>query len=159
MKTAILYASSRGTTEKAAQLLMTKLNGQVSLINLKKEKTIDLADFDAVILGSSIHAGMVQGKMKNFITANENELLLKKLGLFICCMYEGEKADEQLQTAYPEQLQQHSVVNAVFGGEFDFKKMNFVEKFIIKKMSGSTENVSTLSEEKIFEFATAFNEV
>ncbi len=161
MKTVIIYATSRGTTEKAAQKLMNYLNhlqSKVTLINLKKEKIMNLADYDSVILGSSIHAGMVQGKMKKFIKAHQEELQSKKLGLYICCMYEGDKAKLQFEMAYPEQLRKNAVASGLFGGEFDFAKMNFLEKFIVKKVDGNAKDISTLSEEEIEKFAKTYND-
>ncbi|MFA9559161.1 flavodoxin domain-containing protein [Evansella sp. AB-rgal1] len=157
MKTAIIYATSRGTTEKAANLLMDQLHGKGTLINLKKASSINLSDYDSVILGSSIHAGMVQGKMRKFIKANEQELLSKKLGLFICCMLDGEKALSQLELAFPEQMRKQALASGIFGGEFDFSKMNFLEKFIVKRVDGNATDMSTLSEEEIEKFARKFN--
>ncbi|OIJ19420.1 flavodoxin [Anaerobacillus alkalidiazotrophicus] len=158
MKTAIIYATSRGTTEKAANILMNELHSDVTLINLKKEKSIHLSTYDSVILGSSIHAGMVQGKMKKFININQEELQSKKLGLFICCMYDGEKAKLQFEMAYPEQLRKNAVATGIFGGEFDFAKMNFLEKFIVKVVDQKASNISTLSQQEIKKFANAFND-
>lgn len=159
MKTGIFYATSRGTTEKAANMLKNELEGKVTLINIKKEKSIRLADYDSVILGSSIHAGMLQGKMKKFIEGHQQELISKKLGLFLCCMHDGEKATEQFEMGYPEPLRNHAVASGIFGGEFDFSKMNFFQKAIVKKVSGTTSNTSTFNEEEIKKFAKEFNKV
>lgn len=156
MKTAIIYATSRGTTEKAAEKLKNHLRSDVTLINLKKAKSINLADYDAIILGSSIHAGMVQGKMKKFIKAKQDDLHGKKLGLYICCMYEADRAKLQFETAYPEELRKIAVASGLFGGEFDFSKMNFLEKFIVKKVDGHATDISTLSDEEIEKFAKVF---
>ncbi|SHI45293.1 Flavodoxin domain-containing protein [Desulfosporosinus lacus DSM 15449] len=64
MRTLIIFSSSHGTTEKAAQLLKKQLNGEVELINLKKLSNPPLSDYDSVILGSSIYAGSVKSKVK-----------------------------------------------------------------------------------------------
>ncbi|OIJ14205.1 flavodoxin [Anaerobacillus alkalilacustris] len=158
MKTAIIYATSRGTTEKAAQILCKELQGDITLINLKKEKSIDLAHYQGIILGSSIHAGMVQGKMKKFIKAHEKELHSKQLGLFICCMFEEERARQQFELAYPEHLRTSAIASGMFGGEFDFTKMNFFERFIVKKVDKNATDISTLSEVEIKKFAKIFKE-
>jgi len=77
----------------------------------------------------------------------------KKLGLFLCCMEEGEKANEQFENAYPENLRKHATATGLFGGEFTFEKMNFLEKSIIKKISKISESVSKINEKAINEFA------
>ncbi|RXI95531.1 flavodoxin [Anaerobacillus alkaliphilus] len=153
MDTVIIYASSHGTTEKAAKMLGQKITGQVTIIDLKKIKNLDLEEFDQVIIGGSIHAGMIQRKVTNFMKRFENELLAKRLGLFLCCMREGESANVQFEQSYPQVLREHSKANGLFGGEFLFGKMNYIEKTIIKKMKGDTEDVSTLDEKAINEFA------
>jgi len=66
MKTAVVFASSHGTTEKAAEMLKEKLQGEVELIDLKKNSNPDIEGYDAVIIGGSIHAGSFQGKVKRF---------------------------------------------------------------------------------------------
>ncbi len=156
MKTAIIFASTHGTTEKSATLLSNYLGGDTIIIDLKKNKTPLINNYDEIIIGGSIHAGMMQRKVTKFIKNNDTELKAKKIGLFLCCMHEGEKAEEQFKLAFPEDLRTHSVANQIFGGEFLFGKMNFLEKAIIKKMKGDTEDVSNLNEAVIKQFAETF---
>jgi menaquinone-dependent protoporphyrinogen oxidase len=96
MKTAIIFATKHGCTDKCAQTLSNELDSLNKIINVELGDNINLSDYDKVILGGSIHAGMLNKKLKSFITKNTEELLEKKIGLFLCCMYEGEKALEQL---------------------------------------------------------------
>lgn len=157
MKTAIVYSSSHGTTEKAAQLLKENLVGEVELINLKKNSDPDMGEYGSVIVGSSIHAGSIQAKVKSFIGKNLNVLLDKKIGLFLCCMYEGEEARKQYEKGYPEELRKAALAQGLFGGEFIFSKMNFIERKIIKKISGVTSDVSKIDYDAIKKFASEFN--
>jgi menaquinone-dependent protoporphyrinogen oxidase len=157
MKTAIIYSSSHGTTEKAAHLLRENLVGEVELINLKKLPNPDMEEYESVIIGSSVHAGSIQGKVKNFIGKNLNVLLAKKIGLFLCCMHEGEEAKKQFEKGYPEELRDIAISNGLFGGEFIFSKMNFIERKIIKKISGVTSDVSKLDHDAIKKFADEIN--
>lgn len=152
MKTAIIYRSHHGTTEKVALMLSEEFGkDSTSLFNLKTEKTIDLDSYDQVIIGGSIHAGNVQNKVKEFCKNNMATLLEKPLGLFLSCM-EEEKAQEQFDQAYPELLRLHAKSCKLTGGEFNFDRMNFLEKMIIKKISGIKESVSKIDENKIKEF-------
>ncbi|MTI81572.1 MAG: flavodoxin [Firmicutes bacterium] len=157
MKTAIIFASTHGTTEKLSQLLSEQLTGEVQLVNLKKKTKVILDEFDAIIIGGSIHAGGMQQKVKQFIEKNKEVLLAKKIGLFLCCMFDGEQAQKQFETAYPKELRCASISNGLFGGEFIFKKMNFVEKLIVKKVSGVTSDVSKIDIKAIEKFASDFN--
>ncbi|SDY27336.1 menaquinone-dependent protoporphyrinogen oxidase [Evansella caseinilytica] len=157
MKHLIVYCTSHGTTEKAAEILSKQLKGETIRVNLKMNKAPDLSIFDTVLIGGSIHAGNIQRTIKKFIRENEKQLYAKEVGLFLCCMYEGEKAKEQFNQAFPEKLRQHSSANSLFGGEFLMSKMNFIERKIIQKVSGTTTDTFNLDELAIEEFAEQVN--
>jgi menaquinone-dependent protoporphyrinogen oxidase len=149
MKTAIIYASSHGTTGKVAMLIQDGLGADSTrLINLKETRTVDLSLFDLLIIGGSIHAGKMQGRVKTFCKKNMVDLLQKRVGLFMVGMNEPEFENE-LNNAFPELLRNHAITSKCVGGEFLFEKMNFFEKLIVKKVSGITENISKISEDKI----------
>ncbi len=151
-KILIVYASRHGTTEKAARTLQEELPEAVTC-NLKKEGCPDLENFDRIIIGGSIHAGRIQKEIRNFCQRNLVLLLTKEIALFICCMYDGQKAEEQFNRAFPEELRQAARARAIFGGELSFEKMNSLERFVIKKFIGVKESVSRFRPEEIVEFA------
>ena len=157
MKILIIYASRHGSTKKAVYYLKEKITHETVIVNLKKESVPDMGSFDAVIIGGSIHAGQLQSKVKNYCTDNKDKLLKTDLGLFICHMEEGEKATKELADVYPEELLNHAKATGLFGGEFIFEKMNFLERMIIKKISGLKESVSKINYETIQQFANSFN--
>ena len=157
MKTAIIFSSTHGTTEKAAQLLSKLLNGDVDVIDLKKYPNQSFTDYNSVILGSSIYAGSVKSRLKQYIKQNQNDLLTKKLGLFLCCMYEGEKAEKQFETAYPRELREFSISDGLFGGEFVLSNLNFIERKLIKMIDGVTTDVFKMNIQEIETFANKFN--
>ncbi|WP_312470851.1 flavodoxin domain-containing protein [Neobacillus sp.] len=158
MKSLIVYCSSHGTTEKVVGLLSENLEGEVLSVDLKKEKTVfDLKDFDTVLIGGSIHAGTIQRRIKQFIKNNHDKLLEKDLGLFLCCMREGEMAIEQFNHAFPQDLRKNSAAMGLFGGEFLVSKMNFFERQVVKKVDGIISDQSNLDVEGIKEFASKLN--
>ena len=153
MSTAIVYISRHGSAEKSAKLLKEKVNGEVTLVNLKYDKIPDLELFETVIIGGSIHLGHVQNQVKKFCSRFERTLLQKRLGLYLCCMKNGEEAQQQFIDAFPEILRQHAEVKGIFGGEFLFEKMNFLERMIIKKSTGVKESISSIDSKIIDRFA------
>lgn len=159
MKSIIVFSSSHGTTKKAAQLLSDLVVGDVELCDLKENAQPDLEQYDCIVIGGSIHGGAIQRNVKQFIKKNDNVLLAKKVGLYICCMHEGDIAKEQFEKAFPKELRDISISNGLFGGEFIVSEMNFIERQIVKKASGVTENVSKLDERNIREFANKINPV
>ena len=144
MKTVIVYASSHGTTEKVANIIREKLDSNtVQTYNLKYKPKIDLSSYETVIIGGSIHAGFIQSDVKKFIKENTVVLLQKKVALYLCCMNEA-KEKEEFNNNYPELLRNHSIYNAIVGGEYIFEKMNFIEKFLVRKISGVNSTISKL---------------
>lgn len=154
MKTAIVYVSNHGTTEKVAQRLRQEVGEtNCTLINLRQEKVVDPNQYDCYIIGGSIHAGFIQKRIRKFCEENMVELLQKRLGLFICCMNEAE-AQAEFERAFPELLRSHATSKKIVGGEFLVEKMNFFERLIIKKISGVTETVSKLNEQALKELVS-----
>jgi menaquinone-dependent protoporphyrinogen oxidase len=156
MKTLIAYVTSHGCTEGCALKLKSMLPEQSDLVNLKKDDIPDLAAYDAILVGGSIHVGRVQSAVRKFCSKNESVLSSKKLGLFLCCMETGEKGQQQFESAFPESLRRKAVARGIFGGEFRFEKMKGFEKWITKKVAHIDGDVSTVDETKIREFAGKF---
>jgi len=159
MKTLIVYASKHGCAKRAAEKIAQTMGSEAEVNNIRNITRIDLEDFDRIIIGGSIHAGRIQGPIKSFAQKNLNQLLQKQIGLFICHMEEdSEKAMKELTDNFPEQLVKHATSKGLFGGEFDMNKMNFFEKFIIKKVAHVTESVSSIHEENIENFITTMKD-
>lgn len=158
MKTLIVYITNHGCAEKVANMLKDNLKGETYLHNLRDSEPEINDSFDNVIIGASIHAGEIQKKMTSFLQSNKNILSKKKLGLYLCCMYQGEKALEQLKNAFPQELKDISLAIDILGGELLFEKMSFLEKMIVKKVAGVSENVSRIDKKRIQEFANKINE-
>ena len=156
MTTLIVYASTHGCARQCVERLAARLDGRVMSVDLKKDSNPDPGNYDAVIVGGSIHAGRVQGKVRRYLAARADLLKAKKLGLFLCCMEEGEKADQQFRAAFPADLIAHAAATGLFGGAFDFDKMNFLQKVVIKKVSGVTQSVSKIRLDAVDAFADKF---
>lgn len=155
MSTVIIYSTRHGATKKCAELLKFKLFG-AEIIDLKENPNFDFSSYDTVIIGGSVNAGRVKGSLKKFCEKNKEELLKKKLGLFICCMAEGNEAELEIKNNFPPELYEKAVAKDYFGGIFDFTKMNFIERFIIGKVAKVKESVFKIKEDRITMFAEKF---
>jgi menaquinone-dependent protoporphyrinogen oxidase len=153
MSILIAYASKYGCTEKCATKLAQKFNEQVDLYDMKSGKNIDLAQYDKVIIGSSVYVGKVHKEATEFCTKNLGVLSNKKVGLFICGSQEGDALKQELDAAYPQELKSKAVSVEYFGGEFIFGKMNFMEKTIVKVIAKTNKDTSNIMEDKIDSFA------
>lgn len=159
MNSIIIYASKHGCTERCSNLLAERLNGNVKVVNVINAKSIDLTDYDKIIIGGSIYAGRIQSDIKAFCKNNMEILMNKMVGLFICGMQEGDSAREEIELNFPKELFDKALAIQCFGGEFAIDKMGFMEKVIVKQIAKVTESTSSISEEAIQEFAEAMNEV
>ena len=64
MATLIVYRSKHGCTESCAEKLTEKTKDDTTLVNLKEKRGFDLADYDTVLVGGSIHVGRIQGVVR-----------------------------------------------------------------------------------------------
>ncbi len=153
MATLIIYMTSHGCAEKAAGMIRNQIPGEMTLINLENFEVPPLVKFDTVIIGGSIRIGNIQKKIRKFCEKNIDQLLSKKTGLFICCMFEGDTALEQFNSAFPEALRMNSTATGLFGGELEFEKMNAFERMIIKQVANISVDVSKFNKQAVKEFA------
>lgn len=156
MKTAIIYYSKHGTTERVAHLIGENLNHKVDYISLRENAKPDIRTYDRIILGTSIYAGTPGRKFSQFCNKNRSLLKEKVIGLFICCMNKEQEVEE-MNNAFPEYFQQSAIPKAILGGEFLFDKMNCIERFITKKVAKIESSVSCLRYDAIREFADNIN--
>lgn len=150
----IIYASDHGTVEKCAKELFVQLDGKVDLCNLNvRNSNPDLSTYDTIIIGGSIHSGKIQNVIAQFCEENIDLLSTKNIGLFINCLYSGEKAQQQLDEAFPALLNSVAVARDYFGGEINDLKLSYLEKIITKQMIEQENLVVKLSKERIDKFA------
>lgn len=159
MSTLIVYTSKYGCTEKCAELLSKELNGEVDIINLKRIRDINISKYEKIIIGGSIYIGKIQNEVTEFCSKNLEKLKEKRIGLFICGMQEGDAINTELNKNFNPVLIKIADAKECFGGEFIFNKMNFIDKFIVKRVSKVTSNKSNILKESIHKFAQAMNSI
>jgi len=89
--TAVIYASKTGSTKKAAEYIAAKING--TAINVKEK--IDLTKYDRIIIGSGVYGGKPAKAISEFVQTNKSQLTTASL--FLCCMFNDDKGDKQLE--------------------------------------------------------------
>lgn len=157
-KVLVGYAGKYGCTEECARYLSEKLNGEVELRNLKEKKKIDPSSYDKIVIGGSLYAGRIQKEVRDFCLKNADVLNHGSLGLFICGTAEGEAADKELETAFPQDLYHKARAKAFFGGRITIDKLGFLEKKIVKAVAKVESDINTVSVERMDEFAAQMNE-
>ena len=154
MKTLILYATKHGATREAAERIAKHINGAV-LHDLKQDGVPPLADFDCVIIGSSIYVGAIRKEAKTFLAQNADKLKEKRLGLFLCGLQENE--EKQIITSnFPPDILSAAKATAFLGGIFDPKKAGFMERFVMKAVAKCSGYMDKIDNDKIERFVEAF---
>ena len=153
MKTIVLYATKYGAAREIAQRITEKIDGAVSH-DLKQNNVPDLTSFDCIIIGASVYAGSLRKEARDFVSQNEGVLLQKKLGLFISGIGEGDGMG-YFKKSYPNGVLQNAKATGLFGGIFDPRKANFLERLIMRIITKQSGIVNNINEEKIDQFVGA----
>ena len=133
MKTLIAYSTTLGCTEQCASKLKEDLGETVEMTRISRRRKYNLEKYDTIIIGGSIHEGMIQHSVRRFCDTYLPELLTKNIGLFVCCMDPDSNEKELIKNSFPEKLLEHSLASGFFGGELNFKKMNLLQKIMTRK--------------------------
>ena len=159
MKNIIIYSTKYGSVKKCAELLKSKLKDETIIFDTKEKSSPDISNFDNIILGGSIYAGRMQSSLKKFIEKNINVLLQKNVALFSCSGAQDTEGESYIKNNFPEELYNHAVAKELFGSELFFNMLNPLEKFAIKMITKSTDDVKNIKEENIEKLAKKINDL
>jgi menaquinone-dependent protoporphyrinogen oxidase len=137
----VAYATKRGATAEIAErigqvLRQAGLRADV----LPAERVADLSPYKAVILGSAVYIGQWRKEAATFLKTNEKTLAERPVWLFSSGPT-GEGDPVQLLQGWRLPKAQQLVADrirprdvAVFHGALDPKKMNLIERWMIKNV-------------------------
>ena len=145
MKALVTFATKYGATAEIAGKIYEILNQEGVPADLLPVKEVrDLTPYTAVILGSAVYIGRWRKEAAKFLETNENLLGERDVWLFSSGPTgEGDPVERldgwqlpDAQMIIAERIKPHDI--AVFHGDLDTGKLNFVEKFMINKMEAPT---------------------
>lgn len=153
MKLAILYATRYGATRRAAELLADAClkrgleQTDVQTDDLTNLRT--LPEAQVVVIGAPIYAGSIPKGASRFLDAHVDELMHRRVGLYLSCLYEGERAEQQLADNFPPRLVAHSFGRYYVGGRVEPGKLRWIDRMIMKRVAGVREDVDRLRPQEI----------
>lgn len=156
-KTLIAYSTTLGCTEQCASKLKEDIGEDVDMIRISRRRRYNLQQYNTIIIGGSIHEGMIQRSVYKFCESNLEELLTKSVGLFVCCMDADANEKELIQRAFPGTLVKHALASGFFGGELNIKKMNLLQKIMTRK-AARLQKEPDIDFQKILDFARSLQE-
>ncbi|QAY65980.1 flavodoxin domain-containing protein [Paenibacillus protaetiae] len=113
MAVLLIYATKTGATAQCIKVLAEEIP-DCAICDIQSDKP-SIGDFDSIILGAGVRDGKIYKPIRDFIKKNHAELLLKKMGYFIC----NEKAKETgeiITRNIPADLKEAAVCIESFGG-------------------------------------------
>jgi len=158
MKTLIAYSTTLGCTEQCASKLKDDIGEDVEMVRISSRRKYNLKRHDTIIVGGSIHEGMIQRSVHKFCESNLEVLLKKQVGLFVCCMDPDADEKELIKRAFPESLVEHALASGFFGGELNIKKMNLLQKIMTRK-AARLQKEPDIDFQSILEFARTIHEL
>ncbi len=140
-KTLVAYETKGGVTEesakKIADVLRSKYELEVDLIDLKEQKTSDLKSYRNIVIGSGVRAGRVYGKAKKFL---ENDFSGKRVAFFVSSSMAGTPGShDNAKTRFVENtLAKYIKVNVVsteaFGGRIRYLRKTMLDNTDLAKV-------------------------
>jgi menaquinone-dependent protoporphyrinogen oxidase len=137
----VAYATKYGATAEIAEKIGEVLRGAgLQADVLSADRVGDLTPYKAVVLGSAVYMGQWQKKAATFLQANEKALAERPVWLFSSGPTgEGDPVQLMKGWRFPTALQPiadriHARDTALFHGAADPKKLNLIEKWMLKNV-------------------------
>ena len=167
----VCYGTGEGQTEKVADRLADELTARghdpttVNVNAVGSDLVVD--DFDAVLVGASIHFGRHQKAVRTFVTANRDVLVTKPTGFFQVSGASATEDGAAEAVAYVEKFVEATDWRpdriGLFGGAIRFSEYGFLLRALLKRVvkRGSPEvdtsdDVEFTDWESVEAFADAF---
>ncbi|WP_436935894.1 flavodoxin domain-containing protein [Halovenus marina] len=150
----VLYGTGEGQTAKVASQIAETLDGRghdaTSIDIENRPDEFALASFDAVLIGSSIHVGAHDEQIREFVSANRDELQRLPSGFFQVSLSSAVDDPERRAEAANyvdtllEETDWHPDRIGLFGGALRYSKYGFLKRLMMKRIAkGATGDVDT----------------
>ncbi len=150
MKKIFIYSSSNGQSLKICETLNEEKESLI--LNIDRINSVNLDNFDQIIIGASVKYGDHNKKIYNFVK-NNKILLKRKKTVFFSVNATARKSEKNTPNTNPYIIKFLKKTNwkpdhiGVFAGKIDFPNYNFLEKYIIKFImwitNGPTDTTKT----------------
>ena len=150
MKKIFIYSSSNGQSLKICETLNEEKESLI--LNIDRLNSVNLDNFDQIIIGASVKYGDHNKKIYNFVK-NNKILLKRKKTVFFSVNATARKSEKNTPNTNPYIIKFLKKTNwkpdhiGVFAGKIDFPNYSFLEKYIIKFImwitNGPTDTTKT----------------
>ena len=133
MKILAVYTTKTGTVERCLDELGKNLpRADIVRANITSQACeYSIADFDVIVIGSSIRMGKIHKNIKKYIEENMASLKKKKVALFLCLGF-PELFDEYVIKNFSRDIRNSAIGISCFGGEMDLSRQTGSDKILMK---------------------------
>ncbi|WP_459191966.1 flavodoxin domain-containing protein [Halosimplex sp. J119] len=147
----VVYGTGEGQTAKVAERIVTVLTDRghdATTIHVADEPDPNVSDFDAVLVGASIHAGKHQSAVKQFVTAARTALSDRPTGFFQVSLSSATDEGQEQAASYVENFMEETGWDpdriGQFGGALAYSRYGFLKRLFMKQIIKRTmPDVST----------------
>jgi len=139
----IVFASTHGHTGKIAARIheiITAEGHRAELRDVASATGLKPTDYDAVIVGASIHAGHHQKKLVEWATQHATALNMVSSAFFSVCLTAAEDDDESRAAtrAYLDEFEEHTGwtprMRTTFAGALQYREYDFMTRLLMRIM-------------------------
>ncbi len=135
----IIYSSTDGHTKNICERIINFSNdtNKVRIVSLEEAITIDISEFDKIIIGASIRYGKHSRDLYKFIKSNK-EILDAKESIFFSVNVVARKPEKNTPDTNPYVKKFLKISKwrpkkiGVFAGKVDYPRYGFFDKYVIK---------------------------
>ena len=131
MKKIILYCSKHGGAKGIAE----QLNKHCPEFEIKElGKDVNINEYETIVFGCGIYAGIADKNLKEFIKAQEHNLKNKKVMMYLSGLSK-ESGLKELEENFGTTFLSSLVYKDKLGAQINFPDLNFFEKSILKMVN------------------------
>lgn len=141
----VAYGTGEGQTAKIADRIVDELRDHghtadaVDVTELESGVAVD--DYDAVLVGASIHGGKHQSAVRTFVSTHRDALATQPTGFFQVCLT-AISPDEEKRAAAAQYVDEfvdatgwHPDRIAIFGGALRYSEYGFLKRVVLKRIA------------------------
>lgn len=150
VKTLVLYSSIEGQTLKIINHITSSIEGDVTLIDMDLDPSIDFTLFDKVLIGASVRYGNIRKNVIEFINKNKDQIDALPNAFFLVCLTarkpeKSEPDNNAYMLKFDKLSEWQPRLKGVFAGALLYSRYNWWQTLLIQlimKMTGGSTDKS-----------------